>query len=231
MPRRCIVHKSALELAREMQAGPEVVEILDTLEGDKGVRCEVAYMSGLSEGMVKAGNLFDHMVGLYNMQDVDYLATSGSNGSGIMNPTPGGAWPGFLWYQTELINRGVPSRDILPIQGPQRHSREETDALLESAQKMGWGSIVFVSVDYHRPRQILGCVKKMLQMGWKTRLYFPSIPFDWDAEMLGSQQVTSSTGLKEAETDWKVKVPRYIEKGDLATIEEFRDYISWRDDK
>lgn len=225
------MHKSALELAREMQAGPEVLEILEVLKNDHQAIGEVAYMSGLSEGMVKAGNLFDYMKVLYSQGTVTSLATSGSDGSGIMNPTPGGAWPGFLWYQTELINRDVPSWDILPIQGPQRHSREETDALLESAQNMGWGSIIFVSVDYHRPRQILGCVKKMLQMGWRTRLYFPSIPFDWDAEMLGSQQVASSTGRKEAETDWKVKVPRYIEKGDLATIQEFRDYISWRDSK
>ncbi len=222
------MHKTALELAREIGSPTEVIEILEALENDKNHPGRIAYMSGLSQGMVKAGNLFSYMSGLYHSGRVQILATSGSDGSGIANPTPGGAWPGFNWYKTELQHRGIPDSAIWAIQGPQRHSREETDALLETAKVGGWEDVVFVSVDYHRPRQILGCLKKMAEMNWKTRLYFPSIPFDWNAEMLGSQQVAQSTGMKEAETDWKVKVPKYMEKGDLASTQEFRDYMTWR---
>ncbi len=220
--------QSALELAVEMKTNEVVLEVLMALEGDAGKTAEVAYMPGLSVGMVDAGNLFDYFAGLLQNGKVQLLAMNGSDGSGVMNPKPGGAWPGKDWYVKELTARGVPENKIYPLSGPQGHSREETDALLEEAQLQRWRSIIVVSVDYHRPRQILGCIAKMHQMNFRTDLFFPSIPFDWDMEMLGSQQVQNSTGRLEANTDWNVKVPKYQAKGDLASIEDFRDYMALR---
>jgi hypothetical protein len=220
--------QSALELAQEMNTNPVVLEVLRTLEEDKGKMADVAYLPGLSVGMIEAGNLFDYFAALLLNGKVEILAVNGSDGSGVMNPKPGGAWPGKDWYMKELTARGVPEEKILPLHGPQGHSREETDALLEEAQLQRWRSIIVVSVDYHRPRQVLGCIAKMIQMNFRTDLYFPSIPFDWDKEMLGSQSVAVSTGRKEADTDWNRKVPKYQAEGHLASIEDFREYMALR---
>lgn len=198
------------------------------LERDDSAEARVIYLPGLSEGMIRAGALFDYVALRYH-NGSRTVAVSGSDGEGMDERSkPGEAWPGKSWYIEELGKRGVSRADIIPLEGPQRHSRQETDALVNFAKLFKWRRIVMVSVDYHRPRQILGCIRYMNEIGWKTALYLPSIPFDWDAEMLGSQQREVSTGRAEALTDWNVKIGKYQSAGHLCSIQEFRDYMSER---
>jgi len=222
--------KSALELAQEIASHPDVVRVLEALEGDRLYRGDVAYMPGLSSGMIRAGRLFDHIVSMLRGRQVKKIAVSGSDGRGWDDARdfPTAAWPGVFWYLDELMARDIFREEIVPItMGPQRQSLQETEALLRQANKEGWKTIVMVTVDYHRPRQVLGMVKQMKMLG-QRRLYFPSIPFDWSTEMLGSQNARTSTGAEEAFTDWNIKIPMYQEKGDLASITEFNEYIKWR---
>ena len=219
---------SAYALSRAIATDPQVIEILRVIDNDEWASGDAIYMPGLSPGMVEAGGLFDYVARKHS-KGIPVVAISGSDGEGVDERSkPGDAWPGKSWYIEELTKRGVPKSRIVPLEGPQRHSRQETDALIEGAKKYGWDGVVMASVDYHRPRQILGCVKYMNQIGWKTPLYLPSIPFDWKAEMLGSQQREVSTGLLEALTDWNVKISKYQAVGHLASFEEFMSYIEWR---
>lgn len=224
------MHRSALSLAQEISTDPQVVEILALLEEDKNqMGADVIYLPGLSHGMVAAGKLFEYIAGRHLSREIPLVAISGSDGEGMDERSkPGDAWPGKAWYLEELGKLGVKSDNIVPLEGPQRHSRQETDALVDSAVKYGWNKVIMVSVDYHRPRQILGAVKYMNETGTATRLFLPSVPFDWDAEMMGSQGRAPSTGRGEALTEWNVKIAKYQAGGQLASLEELDEYLAWR---
>ena len=225
--------QSALQLAREMGTNDVVISVLTALEGDKNQSGYMAYMPGLSVGMVEAGRLFDVLTNLKHSGRVQKIAISGSDGRGWgeTRDYPTCAWPGVTWYLQELIgNRGLGWEDIIPISaGPQRQSLQETDAMLEQARNMHVQSVIGVSVEYHFVRQMLGCVKWMIRNDHRIKIYFPPSPFDWDKVMLGSQNASISTGRKEADIDWNKKVPDYQAKGDLATLADFQEYIKWRD--
>lgn len=205
------------------------------LSGRPTKTMDSVYIHGLSEGMIKSGDIFSVACGLY-ADRIEVITFNGSNGEGAGQvKTPGEAWPGKDWYIKKLsqyivINDGLQRKDLelIPTR-PAFHTRDETDALVELAQEKEWKKVGILTVAYHYPRSFICLIQSMKAIGYWFEAYpTPPESTDWWLPMKGSQGRENTYSFAETMKESIKVIDTYVAKGFGCTFPELFYYIQNR---
>jgi len=190
-------------------------------------RVDAIFFHALSRDAVVTGsiNLFDFVADLYHRGVSENIVINGSDGEKYGGNIPGESWAGKEEWVAALQERGIRG---IRLAHPAFNTKEENDYFLAIAREKGWKNIGIVTVAYHFPRVMMGLVKSMERYGYYVAAYALMLKsLDWFASMHGSQgeHLSSAFGFIDGEID---RIPRYIDKGDLCTFEEFFAYLRMR---
>jgi hypothetical protein len=136
-------------------------------------------------------------------------------------------YPGPIMWRDELEILGVPEIHVFPTEGKGINTRTETDDFLDLAVDSGWARVVAVTQQSHALRAMLGTVKALQERGLlQTMQVVPAwpLPIDWTRPCYGSQGTGPYPRLKWIDEEFE-RIPRYQQKGDLATLAELSQYL------
>jgi hypothetical protein len=156
-----------------------------------------------------------------------YIVVNGSDGRRFEGQTPGEAWAGKDEYIRRLKELGV-NEDQIVVSAPALHTRQANDAYLDTAKAKGWKTAVTLNQPQQLLRAELGQIQAMKKKDYWMRVY-TSFPLPWDEE----KEVYGQQG-KEKEPRYKLlgkeyeRILDYQGKGDLASFDEFFDYMDKR---
>lgn len=185
--------------------------LVNTLRGSPAP-LEALYIPGLSEGMVKSGNLLGLVVRELFYWEKAVITFNGSDGEDFKTKTPRKGWPGKDWYIRELTNRGVSEKNLLPTR-PAFHTRDEADALVELACEKKWKRVGITTIPYHYPRFIACLVQAMKEGGyWLSAYAVPPTKIDWWHSMKSSQGNNDTTPFDEMPKDFE-RLLEYQKRG------------------
>lgn len=220
-----------LEMVRRVCGTDSQIYRMYRFLGDDSVLgpVDAAYLPGLSTGMLESGNFFSVISNLCSRRQIRWMSFSGTDGNGCENRGPKTAWPGADLYRAEFARFEVPQEILVPVTGRGRHTLEEVEDFLALAKTKSWKSAMLLTTEYHRLRQFLGIIATMRKRREFIKIWTPSRLNNWDTVMLGSQGREITTPKRECVVEWTVKIPEYQKKGDLASEEEFLEYLAWRD--
>jgi hypothetical protein len=187
------------------------------------------YIHGLSEGMVRAADIFQIAKDLYAHSEIKVIAFNGSDGEGAGQiKKPREAWPGKKWYIEELRGAIMPE-DLIPT-GPGYHTRGETDELVKIAKKRKWKRVGILTVAYHYPRSFICLIQSMKTIGYWFEAYpIPPATTNWWLPMKGSQGKEDTCSFNETMKESIKVLDSYIAKGFGCTFQELFDYLRNRE--
>lgn len=156
-----------------------------------------------------------------------YVIVNGSDGQALNDPTPGKAWAGKDEYIRQLQECGVDKSKII-LSKPAFHTRENNDVFLEIAQKHGWKTAVTLNQPQQLLRATLGQIQVMKDANYWMRIY-AIYPEPWDASkhVHGSQGAIQTRRFNLLPADVE-RILTYQQKGDIATFDEFFNYMAKR---
>lgn len=175
----------------------------------------------------------------YNSPCVFINGGDGSHRSGIV---PHESWAGAKGWAHELIAFGISSGDIVFTKSA-FNTKEENDYFLELARERKLKRALVVGQPHHLVRSFLGLLKSMSDANYWMRIYAVSPKFKttdswWQAVYSFSAFLTPEE-LPLSEERYRprfdlvggevTRIPRYQEKGDLATFEELFLYLRRRE--
>lgn len=181
---------------------------------------DTVYVPLLSDGMIASCEVLDTVVWHYHTGFPRCVSYNGERGE-LGLDDHGGADS----YEKFFTEYGIPKERLVPT-GVGKHSRSETDELVKLAKGRSWTSAVLVTVPYHYPRMVLGCLQSMKEFDHHLDLYVGQhqAPMDWDLPMMGSQGKERTTAFTEYRNEVE-KVFVYQQKGDLAPFTELYEHM------
>jgi hypothetical protein len=136
-------------------------------------------------------------------------------------------YPGPAIWRAELAVLGVPDDHVLETCGKGYNTKTEMDDCLDLALRKDWSAIIGVTQLSHAMRAMLGTVKSLanLQVLSVIRV-LPVWPqrIDWTRLCFGSQGKGPHPRAAWIDEEFE-RIPRYQEKGDLATLDELFQYL------
>ena len=135
-------------------------------------------------------------------------------------------YPGPVVWRDALEILGVPAVHIFPTAGHGYNTKSEMDDFIDLAIESSWSTTVAITQYHHALRAMLGTVKSLTV---HSRLDLTIVPtwsqvFDWKRECYGSQGAGPYPRVRWIDEEYD-RIPRYQEKGDLATLEELFTYL------
>ena len=136
-------------------------------------------------------------------------------------------YPGPEVWKQELVRRyHIPPLHVKTTKGEGFNTKTEMDDMLDLAQANNWQTIIGVTHFTHALRAMLGTVKSLQNRGLMHYKVLPCWPtkFDLSQQSYGSQGQGPFSRAEWIDQEFE-RIPRYQEEGDLATLEELRDYL------
>lgn len=135
-------------------------------------------------------------------------------------------YPGPLAWRVALAALGVSDDQVIDTVGHGYNTKSEMDDFLELAAAKHWSMTLAVTQQPHALRAMLGAVKSLADRNLRHFTVVPVWPhlFDWNRECHGSQGVGPYPRLQWIDEEFD-RIPRYQEKGDLATLDDLFKYL------
>lgn len=166
--------------------------------------------------------LFETVLNLQKRNLVRDVVTNGSQGERLGSTVPGEAWPGIGVWRSQLETLGVKR---IHLSRPAFHTRDETEAFLESAQQHGWTSAAILTQPHQLLRATLSVLKVMQNRDFWMRIYSISPQrCDWFREVYGPQGRELLPRYQQIQAE-ESRLSGYIAKGDIASPD---DYLAYR---
>ncbi|MEX1997541.1 MAG: hypothetical protein WEA04_02595 [Candidatus Andersenbacteria bacterium] len=136
-------------------------------------------------------------------------------------------YPGPVAWRDALEILGVADVDVFPTAGRGFNTKSEMDDFIDLAIDSQWLMTVAVTQYPHALRAMLGTVKSLADRGTAELVVAPVWPhqFDWSRECYGSQGEGPYSRLQWIDQEFE-RIPRYQEKGDLATLDQLFRYLA-----
>ena len=207
-------------------------EWMKRLAADKApTHVDAIYVPGRSHGDYRA--VLNMAVGLHGVCGGCPILLTDTDGKKMGGTKPREACPGFGPWRQELLNRGVANESVLRTQSrfEPLNSKQEGDALLDTAAVYTWRRVLFVTNAHQLSRFFLGVVASLQvrQDPHPLKLYASCPPdTDWNEVVHGSQ------GADQMPRAWHVaeeaeRIANYQAKGDLGKWEDLDAYLMQRD--
>ncbi len=191
---------------------------------------DAIFMHPLSHG--DDDEMFPLAAELLAQKKANYIVLNGSNGEKLGETEPGKAWAGKDDYIRRLKQHGVAEQQII-VAGPAYHTRQNNDVFLEAAKKHGFKTAVTLNQPQQLLRATLGQIKVMnnREFPYPMQVY-ATYPEPWDAnkKVYGSQGAEQKRRYKLLLDDELDRIISYQAKGDIASFDEFFEYMNKRAD-
>lgn len=135
-------------------------------------------------------------------------------------------YPGPRVWRGALMAFGVPDDHVTDTVGNGYHTKSEMDDFLELALAKKWSTIVAVTQQPYALRAMLGTVKSLADHSLKHLIIVPAWAhwLDWSRECHGSQGEGPYQRVRWIDEEYE-RIPRYQEKGDLASLDDLYQYL------
>lgn len=165
-------------------------------------------------------NLFESAHYMVAMNLADFIAINGFDG--VQNA------PGKDFYLENLDIFDV-KRSHIVLSEPVLNTKTENDAFVKLARERNWKSAVILTQPHQVLRAFLGAIGSMQKLNYLIRLYaiVPSQTL-WFKNVFGSQGAENKERFEHV-FDELERIPKYQEKGDLCSFQEFFGYMRNRD--
>ncbi|EKD94507.1 MAG: hypothetical protein ACD_26C00034G0042 [uncultured bacterium] len=142
--------------------------------------------------------------------------------------------PGKNYYIKQLIKNGVSSDKIILCSHQVKdqigfNTREESDSFLLMSAKKNYKTAVLVTQPHQILRATLGTLKTNIDKKYNMKFWCATPQsIDWYEKAGGSQGLEVKPRIDHIQDEVE-RVIKYQQKGDLATFQEFFDFIKNRD--
>ncbi len=179
-----------------------------------------------SRGHGDDDGLFTH-VGVL-MTTARCVVINGFNGEKMGGTKPQEASPGKDAYLRRLEGMSI-RRERIVVTKPAFNTKEENEAFLDCAIEYNWRTAIVLGQAHQLLRCMLGMIKSMNDRSYQMRVYaMCPRPVNW-SKMVGGSQGAEKKERFSYIADEFIRIPRYQEKGDLASWEELSGYYQRRD--
>lgn len=159
----------------------------------------------------------------YSQGVVQNVLIPGTNGHRCGNTLPHGAWAGQEEWTKRLNGLGVNTVHYTDLDTC--HTRDETDAFLHYAKKMGWTSAAVATQPHQILRAMLGTVQSMSQHDIPMTVYaLTPGSVSWKKDVLGSQGRVHGSRFGHIVEELE-RILLYQESGDLCSLDELIGYL------
>ncbi|MES2216187.1 MAG: hypothetical protein V4481_02730 [Patescibacteria group bacterium] len=190
-----------------------------TLSNKPSIKTDAVFFH--ARGVGDDDGLFEVVAQLYKNGLAEKIVIT--NFDGISTTEPGKRIASGKEYYLEQLSSLVPKEAIVCADSAE-NTLTENRAFLDLAQKSGWKSGVIVAQPHQLLRAMLGAVKGVQKRHMDFRLY-SACPqtTNWKKDTFVNQGVPS-TRFDNISAELE-RIPRYIAKGDIATLQELISYI------
>ncbi len=147
---------------------------------------------------------------------------------------PLSGFPGFEAWQQKLQMAGIRNEQIEGIAGidsPILHTLIEAEAMVRFAKEKGYQTLYIVSPPFHQVRAFMTAVTAALREFPELTLYsHPGVALPWQETVVHSQGSTWGTRSDLIHGEL-VRITKYHQQDDLASVEEVLAYLNGRDQK
>lgn len=135
-------------------------------------------------------------------------------------------YPGPQIWRDALTSFGVSGDQVVDTAGQGHNTKSEMDDFLELAVVRGWTTTVAITQQPYALRAMLGTVKTLIDLNLTDLVVVPAWAhwFDWNRECYGSQGDGPYPRVRWIDEEYE-RIPRYREKGDLASLEDLAQYL------
>jgi len=134
-------------------------------------------------------------------------------------------------YQTKLIQLGIPSEAIIPLQITEALAHTHTEALahIAHAKMRQWKNVYVVASPFHQLRAFVNTVSIVLRQYPELKVFSVlGTHLPWMDKAIHSQNVESGKRFELIQNEWK-RIEAYHAKGDLVSARQVLDYLNQRD--
>ncbi len=213
-----------LELLEKPVSAAQVAIAFAVMSDRPSEELDMVAIHGLSSGMYKSGQLFDHAVMLNASGRAKRIAVMGGDGRATGGNVSGAAWIGSKAMIQQLVVRGVDLDEIIVLD-PITHSKEEALAIVKLTKERNFRRVGSVSAAYHGGRMLSYMVAAMKELNyWIDYRMLPPASTDWWLEILGSQGQAITNCFESALAD-TLKIEEHIQRGFAAPFSEVVYYL------